>query len=238
MDEDQMKTKIVVCGDSFCASPLIDYSINGARSHFSNMLEDTYNYDVVNLAHGGMSNVAIWFQLEQALKLNPDVVVYNKTWSTRIEITLRETTTDNHEVLKNFIYYDPCFSSTHTNYVGKVDKNARVGSSIVSAPFENIENSPFFDLTKEQLTAIKLYLKYIYHDHIDSIIDGWVFEYWHARCLAQGVFTLCFNDKDVGAVAYDFSGKNREYDTPYHTDRATQEKVAANIHKKIMTNQG
>jgi hypothetical protein len=230
-----MKTKIVVCGDSFCASPLIDYSINGPRSHFSNILEDKYNYEVLNLAHGGMSNVAIWFQIDQALKLTPDVVVYNKTWSQRIEIALSENTTNDCDLLKNFIYYDPTYSATHSEFVGKINR-PKLGAGIVSAPFQNIEHSPFFKLSPEQLKAIDLYLKYMYNDHIETIVDNWMFEYWHNRCVNQGIFTLCFND-GVGQVAYEFSGHNREFDTPYHTDRTTQEKIAENIHNAI-SNQG
>ena len=45
---------------------------------------------------------------------------------------------------------------------------------------------------------------------------------------------ICFNDADIGQVAYDFSNKNRTFDSPFHTDRATQEQVAANIHRKIV----
>jgi hypothetical protein len=228
--------KIIVCGDSFCASSNRESLLTGPRAHFSQILEDQYGYQVLNLAHGAMSNTAIWFQIEQAAKLNPDIIVYNRTWSSRLDLYVRDAYYNTTDSLKNFIYYDPCFSSSHTPYVGGVgaDDNSKEGSMIISTGRLNMENSPFFKLTKEQITAVNLYFKYLYNDTLQTQTDRWIFEYWESRCEKQGIKTLCFNDDDIGAPAYKFSESNREYDSPFHTDRATQEIVAAKIHCKIV----
>ena len=227
--------KIVVCGDSFCASTVKEIRSTGPRAHFSQILEDQYGYQVLNLAHGGMSNTAIWFQIDQAIKLNPDVIVYGKTWSSRIELYLKDKFYNQSDPLRNFIYYDPCYSSTHTSYVGTFEDSAD-GGMAVSTTWQNIENSPFFDLTDEQIKAVKLYLKYMYNDSVCAQRDSWIFEYWHSRIQAAKILPLYFKDADIGRVAYDFSAANRDYDSPFHTDRATQEVVAANIHRKIVDN--
>jgi hypothetical protein len=226
--------KIIVCGDSFCASSAREIPLTGSRAHFSQILEDQYGYEVLNLAHGAMSNKAIWFQLEQAAKLNPDIIVYNRTWSSRLDLYVRDAYYNSNNSLKNFIYYDPCYSSSHTPYVGVVDESSKEGSMIISTGRLNMENSPFFKLTKEQITAVDLYFKYLYNDGLQTQTDQWIFEYWEMRCEKQGIKTLCFNNDDIGAPAYEFSKFNREYDCPFHTDRATQEIVAANIHRKIL----
>lgn len=233
---DEVGMNIVVCGDSFCASSLQSVASVGPRAHFSQILQDHYGYQVTNLAHGGMSNTAIWFQIDQAIKLNPDVIVYGKTWSSRIELYLKDKFYNKNNPLRNFIYYDPCYSSSHTPYVGKFDDDATDGGMLVSTVWQNIENSPFFDLTDEQLKAVKLYLKYMYNDSVCIQRDTWMFEYWHNQIQAAEILPLCFKDADIGQAAYDFSEKNRDYDSPFHTDRVTQEIVAANIHRKIVDN--
>jgi hypothetical protein len=232
MDETGMN--IVVCGDSFCASPVGEIRSTGLRAHFSQILEDQYGYQVLNLAHGGMSNTAIWFQIDQAIKLKPDVIVYGKTWSSRIELYLKDKLYNITNPLRNFIYYDPCYSSTHTSFVGTFDDESTDGGMAVSTSWQNIENSPFFDLSDEQIKAVKLYFKYMYNDSVCTQRDSWVFEYWHSQIQAAGILSLCFKDADIGQVAYNFSAANRDYDSPFHTDRATQEIVAANIHRRIV----
>ena len=77
--------KIVVCGDSFCAASAIPVRGIGERAHFSQILQDQYGHEVINLAHGGMSNVGIWFQIREAIELKPNAIVYNQTWSARVD---------------------------------------------------------------------------------------------------------------------------------------------------------
>jgi len=232
MDETSMK--MFVCGDSFCASAFQAIKTTGPRAHFSQILEDQYGYEVTNLAHGGMSNTAIWFQIDQAIKLNPDIIVYGKTWSSRVEIFVKDKFYNQKNPLKNFIYYDPCYSSSHTPYVGTINDDSTDGGMAISSTWQNIENSPFFDLTNEQHRAIMLYLKHMYNDSMCAQRDQWMFDYWRMRCEQAGIQALYFNDPEIGGPAYQFSEQNQDYDSPFHTDRATQEVIAANIHRKIV----
>jgi hypothetical protein len=73
---DENKITIVVCGDSFCsASKNTNPETIGSRGHFSQLLEDQYGYNVINLAHGGFGNVGIIYQIKQAVQLSPDIIV-------------------------------------------------------------------------------------------------------------------------------------------------------------------
>ena len=129
--------------------------------------------------------------------------------------------------LKNFIYSNPHMASTGSPHVG--DSKAAIFSTV----WQNLENSTFFDFTKEQLVAVDLYMKYFMNYNFQDTIDGWLFEFWHNKILDAGVLPVFFNNDNVGKVAYDFSGNNPNVDTPFHTDRATQQTVANNIHQII-----
>lgn len=219
--------KIAVCGDSYCAASLTDLRLTGLRSHFSQILEDQYGYDIMHFAHGGFSNTAICFQIQEAIKHKPDVIIYNQTWSARVDMIIKDMVYSESGTA-NFIYYDKTLCSSHQPWTGKLD------ACVFSAPWQCIDQNNSVKITPEQKTAVDLYLKYLISYNMETTKDTWLLEYWHDRIAKAGILPVRFNDDDVGKVAYDFSGANREYDTPFHTDRATQEIVAANIHRKIV----
>ena len=67
-------------------------------------------------------------------------------------------------------------------------------------------------------------------------MDKWMFEYWHDRMLKHKILPIDFRQPAIGEIAYDFSTAHPSYDTPFHTDRETQEQIAGNIHKYIVDN--
>lgn len=228
---DDRKIIVAVCGDSYCAASVNDLKVTGTgrRAHFSQMLEDVYGYQVMYMAHGGFSNAGIWFQIREALQRNADVIVYNKTWSNRLEIFNNDKFYIGHG-LRNFFYYDPHLESTAETWVGNNS------APVISTTHHGVDQSPFFSITAEQKKAIDLYLKYLYNDAMQTHIDSWVFEYWHNKILQQGRVPILFNQDGIGKIAYEFSFANQNYDTPFHTDRATQEQIASNIHRYIVDN--
>jgi hypothetical protein len=228
---DDRRITVAVCGDSFCAASvnILEVTGTGDRAHFSQMLEDAYGYRVLHMAHGGFSNAAILFQIREAILKKADVVIYNKTWSNRLELSLNDTF-NLSDGLHNFFYYDPNLVSSHTPWAGGPR------SAILSSTHHGIDSSPFFEITKEQKQAIDLYLKYLYTDNLKTIMDEWLFDYWNIKAKEAGVLPIYFNQAGVGKVAYDFSLANPTYDTPFHTDRATQVQITDNIHRYIVDN--
>ena len=220
--------KIAVCGDSFCTACTEDLSKTGAgkRAHFSQILEDVYDYEVLHLAHGGFSNTAIAFQIQEAVNQQVDVIVYNQTWSGRFEFV--RSGFDDQRGLKNFCYHNLHHPSTHSNLVGNRD------SAVLSTVWQGAEQNSLLD--GEQVLALKLRIKHMFDEGLQQIIDGWLLDYWHKRTIEHGILPIKFNDQAIGAVAYEFSNANNDYDTPFHTDRATQEIVAANIDRYIKDN--
>lgn len=230
------KIKIAVCGDSFCAANTQNNKspgsyINGVpiglRAHFAHILEDQYSskYEMLHLAHGGMGNTAIVFQMREAILAKVDVVVYNKTWSSRVNVAMHDNFyLDNG--LRNFVYYNPHHPATGTELVGNMN------APVVSTVHQNLKNSPFFDFSKQQLTAVDLYIKHLLCCGLQETIDDWLFDYWREKIIAAGILPIFFNDT-VGKIAYEFSAKYPDLDCSFHTDRATQEAVAANIDRYI-----
>jgi hypothetical protein len=225
VDENSMK--IFVCGDSFCAASAIPVKDIGERAHFSQILEDKYGHEVINLAHGAMSNVGIWFQIREAIKFSPQVIVYNQTWSARIELMMNKQNFNIESGLKNFIYFDPSHTSTGTEYVGSVKHG-----NVLSTVWQGLKGHPFVDISDEQILAVDLYLKHMYHDGLSTEVDTWMFEYWQDQMIKHNIVPVKFNNEHIGKVAYDFCVRN-QIDSPFHTDRATQEVIAANIQRII-----
>jgi len=215
------KIIIAVCGDSYCSA----YTQTDSRQHFSQILENQYNYNILHFAHGGFSNVGICFQIQEAIQKKPDVIVYNKSYSSRIQISLQS----KFEVgngLKNFVYHNDQILSTHESWTGTLT------SPILSSTVEGLENYPW--VSKEKINAVKEYMVHLFDYKLQETVDNWLFDYWHNKIIAGGILPLCVNNVDIGKIAYDFSMANPTYDTPFHTDQITQEKIADNIHKKII----
>ena len=219
---------IIVCGDSFCCSTEIDLKIAGRRAHFSQILEDKYGYTVLNLAHGGVSNICILFQLREAEALKPKAIVYNRTFTGRVDLMLH----DDFQVergLKNFVYWDNSMSSyEHGGRFGKAT------SSCISTVYQGLRKNPFFKLSDAQYNAVDTWLIHFHNDAKEKEIQDWMFEYWHNRLKQNGIQSLPFGHSLVGKAAWDFCYHTPDYDTPFHTDKATQQIIADNVHRLIL----
>jgi hypothetical protein len=118
--------------------------------------------------------------------------------------------------------------STHEPWAGNL--NAPFLSTVV----EGLENLSM--VSPEKIHAVKQYMTELFDYDLQQTLDNWLFEYWHDRIANAGILPLCFGAEDIGKVAVDFSRANPTFDSPFHTDRATQEQVAANIHRKVTDN--
>jgi hypothetical protein len=225
---DENKIIIAVCGESYCTACTVDLKVTGTRGHFSQILEDQYGYQALHFAHGGFGNTGIFFQIHEAVKQKPDVIVYNKTWASRVSIQLNNTF--RPEIgLKNFVYFDNHMASTHEPWAG--NRN----SPILSTVTQGLEHHSM-NVHPKKIQAVNDYLGHMFDYDMQQMLDNWLFEYWHNKIAEANILPLCFNDDDIGKIAYDFSEANQTLDSLFHTDRATQEQVAANIHRKIVDN--
>lgn len=90
---------LYVCGDSYM-SPVVDYP----NTHHSEMLSNCLGYELVPLSRGGMSNMGICLQVEEAIKSKASLVLFGSTSSDRIEIPTGNN--DEGYTLDNVLYCD------------------------------------------------------------------------------------------------------------------------------------
>lgn len=224
--------KIVVCGDSFCSA-----DSTSERWHFSQMLEDKYHYEVINLARGGISNTGICYQLKKALDLNPDYVVYNITDPARVDISMHEHFYSNIG-LKNFIYHSPDDSSYGSEYVGDIN------SAILSIVPAGLGSMKHFSVPEEKIQAVKYYFAHLFNWQLKNETDRWLVDYWQTKLIQKGIKVISLGSttdsppNPIGNILYDFVEQHPEFRIRrlYHTDRDTQELVADALFKKISSN--
>lgn len=211
-------TKIVVCGDSFCSA------MANERNHFSQVLEDHFGFKVVNLARGGMSNVGICFQIKEALTLEPDVIVYDTTKSSRIELIMH----DNYDPrlgLKNFIYSYPDESTYGSPHVG--NESAAIFSTVEN----HLKEQRGVKITQAHIDAVKLYHTFLFNEKLKDETDSWMFSHWHRTMLDRGVLPIpLLLDSYPGKRLFEYRPMTMKV---YHTDVATQKTVAEEINQII-----
>jgi hypothetical protein len=219
--------KIIVCGDSFCSA---DTTAN--RWHFSQLLQDQYGYNIINLARGGMSNTGICVQIKQALVLGPKVIIYNMADPSRLDIPLNGSY-KAQLLLKNFIYASTDDSSTGSTYVGGSD------APIFSTVYQLLDQIKHVTITTDKIQAVKYYHAYLFDWQLKYETDTWMLNYWNQRIIDQGVLPVLLgspHDLELSPLAkpaYDFVKTNPAYPVLYHTDLETQQQVADNIHRYL-----
>jgi len=145
------RKKLVICGDSFM-SPT--NSLPG--THFSEIISDKLDMELIPLSRSAMSNGGIVSQLEYAITLNPSFVLFNTTFADRIEFTItNDNLSDGNGDLtcKDFYYGDrkdySCEYMKHNEPI--------IGSESIESL---VRNDEFF---KNKIESTNLFLNNIYN---------------------------------------------------------------------------
>jgi len=216
--------RIVVCGDSFCSAQSND------NQHFSNILADC-GYEVINLARGSMTNTGICFQIKQAIDIPADLVIFNRTDSSRLDVPLYPSPSSNI-TLKNFIYPYTTDSSFGNEYVGDITAN------ILSDNAHGLSNQRpdlLISIPDSIVTAVKNYYTFIFDRYLAEEKDRWIFEYWTNRLSTASIPYIELSPTDIGREIYEYIDKNPDKATQkvYHTTAEPQQKVADAIMHEI-----
>ena len=220
-----MIKKIVVCGDSFCSADTYR-----PGTHFSEILT-TYGYEVVNLARGGISNTGICFQIDTAIKLNPNAVIFSSTGSDRINIPIKNRTFDPTDGLKNFIYPYRCDSSTGTEYVGGLD--AAIMSDVIPAFLNPRPDLPELQFDPE---LVKIYITHFHDVELEKKTDSWIIEYWKLILKQRSIpFIHLHTNGTIGQSMYRYVRNNptKINQCVYHTDEKTQVEITNELVKEL-----
>ena len=213
--------KIVVCGDSFCTSMKWD------RNHFSQILADKYGYQVTNLAHGSFSTVGICFQIQQAITMCPDIIIYNTTDAGRFELVVTGEFNAN-EGLKNIVYFDDGVSSFAHSATGDTK------SPILSTNYPRLSDAKNMHITPGQISAVDQYMKHFFDYRLKTQTDSWMSGYWHQQIIDAGIRPLRMSRLDeIAKPMYSYAAANPKCTAYYHTNEATQEVIAKNIVQEL-----
>ena len=142
--------KIAICGCSLSA-PSTDKPPHYKKflnTHFSELLKK--DYKVINFAKAGVSNYYIRYQVEEAIKQSPDVVILTPTNTARLELNINPD-------LKN------------GKYIGSIDEVKN--SNIVSVHESAINN---LDVPRSYKKAMGYYFKNIYNQEWERKKQVWV----------------------------------------------------------------
>ena len=174
--------KLAVCGDSWFCS---DLKHPGAS--FGEILTSANQWELLSLARGGCSNIAISLQVDMAIALNADLVIVGTTSADRIEIPIQPTklsstfnwtgwetnvtrSFDKTKGLSNIQYAPhPDLSSLHTF----LNDPTMISESMNNLAFKRA-NTEYYSLSDQQLEALKLYMIHLYDDRLKQQMDVWI----------------------------------------------------------------
>lgn len=226
--------KVVICGDSYCAPS------SKHRRHFGHLLHDIYGHDVINVAQGGVSMVAIGLQIESTLSLFPDAVIYKNTHADRFEVPIMGLGDDDQLSSVNLSRHRP---GERCVYLVRRDVDV-LGSSVhcrrrlVSDVLQNLlpdTASRYKDhrISEAQRQALKNYWIEIFDLGLKSLTDHWIHQYWTGQIQQHGALPVNLSADALGQELFEFSERNPNYPEPYHTDEKTQSLAAANIQQQL-----
>lgn len=218
--------KILICGDSYCAPS------SRHRRHFGHLLHDVYGHDVINVAQGRVSMVAIGLQIESTLSLLPDAVIYKNTHADRFEVSIGRKHKDSLTGRLDLLRHTPGEHSVY--YIENADYTTKIVSDVVQNLLPDVD--PQYQtrhITEFQRNAIKNYWVEVFDYGLKSLTDHWIHQYWTGQILQQGALAVNLSADGVGKELFEFAKRNSQYPEPYHTDPETQCTVAANIHQHL-----
>lgn len=147
--------KIAVCGDSFSSETSL-----APNTHWSEILQQKFQCELINLAMIGTSNSHIRLQIQTAMSLKPDFVIINSTTTPRIEFPLKKT---NHKRQK--------YKLADFNNKVKV-KPKMIAFTAMMIIEENRKKS--FDISDETADAVLKYMLHLYDEKWQRQKDQWL----------------------------------------------------------------
>lgn len=216
--------KLIVCGDSYASA---DTSRPG--THFSELLGAN-----INLARGGASNILIGFQLQTAISLNPDIVIFTTTGSGRIDYPIPGRNFNPTKGLQNFVYPYNSDSSTGSAHVG--DLSAAIWSDVSPALTHPRPDLPTSLYNRVNVEAVKNYVAYIQNRSLSDVTNDWLIGYWKHELTAANIpYVHIFRGSKYAQAMYCYTDTYPDLVTQcvYHTDSETQVSIAEELNIAI-----
>lgn len=172
-----MKKKLIICGDSWMA-PLRHPN----PPHFSSILGDLIDYDVVTFSRVGSSNKSICLQIESAISQNPDLIIFNTTDVSRTEIFTHnnpvEITAANllhqygDEIKSELGYYEPYIISA--GIVDLLENDWSSYKHLLFTVYPELKKT-IDTLVVSKKEALRCYLMELFNENFTSKVDTWCY---------------------------------------------------------------
>ncbi len=176
------RKKLMVCGCSFSATTLKEEYFG---THFSEVLANNLDWDLVNLAYAGCSNGGIRLQIEEVIKQKPDFAIIIPSFHDRTEIPTSNLKLDWSKVFwhtLDFITrkpsaYDPMRGYDNINH--RHSKNPTLICENYNSLAHNWQH-PYrktMQITDEAYQAVRDYVSYLYDSGWKKQQDRWIIEH-------------------------------------------------------------
>lgn len=213
-------------------------SIKHKGTHFSELLAEHYNAELLALSRGGCSNNAICVQIEQAISLNADFIIIGCTSSDRIEIPIAESALtkkflkswnvffesntqkekkqyDKKKLLANFSYdKHPDLSALNNFMVNPV----LISESINNLIFQEVGINNHYNITPQIKKALEYYVTNLYDVKFKKQLDCWCF---------TNILRKLFYEKKINFLVFTQELFNEEFEDEISW---LDKKHIANIH--------
>jgi len=185
-----MKKILAVCGDSYL-TPTISYP----NTHFTELIADQLEYDLLILSRSAMSNGGICVQIEEAIRKKVDFIIIGFTTSERMEIPIADR---SEKYIKELGIENIDYSRYQTNVsFRKNTSNTNLISNTISSLVE--ENN----LSDEYKIALKYYLTYLYDPIWQKQKDIWMTNFLMKKVVDSRIPFLLFRDSHYNNYYYD-----------------------------------
>lgn len=218
-------------------SPVVDFP----NTHHSEMLSNYLGYDLVPLSRGGMSNLGICLQVEEAIKNKASLVLFGTTSSDRIEVPLGKDNDDY--TLDNVLYCDQAsLSSQQRNTYKKPYLISDTLYCFMESDHHHLPYSPHVKSVFQLRRDVKEYYKSIFDFRWKQKIDNWAIYACLHKLYVSGIpFVFVYpkshlvqecssflEEKHYLAKMLDVNFSNNGEDPGYHTSFDDQ-KILYNI---------
>ena len=224
--------KLAVCGCSWSATSVLE-EFKG--THFSEIVADAMGAELYNFAVGGVSNFVIRLQIDEAIKIKPDLVIITPTYPDRIEIPT------NSKIVKTEV-------SLYDVY------NPHIHNNDLSTP---IRTNTIPDLAEKNYHSIKEYMVYYYQPLAKLATDRWIIRDGLTQLKNSGIKflvqpQLLWSDQFIAYSFLNFIATEKNiipndtcvfhnrvaplaarFDAGYHTTLETQQLFAKNLQTLI-----
>lgn len=255
---EKQKTMIVI-GDSHMTPSRWDRFRN---THFSEIIAEKLNYNIIHFGKGGMSNGGIAIALHTALteRIRPDLILFGSTTHDRFEWPYGEKGCRYPPSIRDIKYHcEP--NLTHNMPLAGNDPRIISGGLLEIARHIDLNldtwedsASSFDDPCVERLDALKKYFEFIYDQNLKRFMDmQLVYAMYHRLKMSACKFIICRDQlnvyrelncnmwldpknyawDDVKSTIGDFFCVQ---DPGYHTDPEKQKEIAELLLDKYLPN--